>query len=202
MGIRKDTGYRQTPYINENVAGGQAFSLKTSYMDDIQQEYGSDTEWVILQEICIAVVCDGNEIAEIFGSRRIITLTGNAIEGQCVNSFELLKISFKTMCYFPLSVPIAPNCTYLIPETPTSSTLEGMNTIMYNAYSRSAMSLCKLYSLLRSLIAAVMVTSMLTAPVTTRTSVRAAPITLTDEMGVTPTPTQPPQVANSEYICN
>ena len=83
MGIRKDTGYRQTPYINENVAGDQAFSLKTSYMDDIRQEYGSDTEWVILQEICIAVVCGGNEIAKIFGSRRIITLTSNAIKGQC-----------------------------------------------------------------------------------------------------------------------
>lgn len=83
-----------------------------------------------------------------------------------------------------------------------SSTLEGMNTIMHNAYTRSAVSLCKLYYPLWSLIAAVMETSTLIPPVTASTSVRAATGTSSIGMGATVTPTPPTQIAFSEYICN
>lgn len=89
LGTRKDTTIRQTPYLTENYFSDRIdVRLVTSYKSDIRDEFGEDTEWAILQEVCIAVVCGGDEIAEIFGLRRVIVLTANVIEGQCRDSFN------------------------------------------------------------------------------------------------------------------
>ena len=82
LGTRKDTRVGQTAYLTDTTTADHIdISLSSTYMTDIRSEFGEDTEWVILQEICIAFVCGGDEIAEIFGLRRVITLNVNPIEG-------------------------------------------------------------------------------------------------------------------------
>lgn len=133
MGTRKDTAIDNTAFLTRNtVSGRQVVRLHTDYINEIRGEFGSNTEWVIVQEVCIAVLCDGREIADMFGMRGLVSISSSSSEGQCEETvwFNYCSPTQTTIVIIAANLMrVAPNCTYHVPQPPSSSTQEGMNII-------------------------------------------------------------------------
>ena len=143
-----DSVISSTSYLTSSTVGGKIqLQLANNYVQLIQQKLGDATKWLVVQEMCTAIVCDGRETAEIFGFRGVISVNDNSgIEGEVTSLvYEIHKNNDPLqliLCWWLLTAHITLEGYQLL-----QLMVSPMNIITFTTACRSVMFMCKLHSL-------------------------------------------------------